>query len=246
MTGPILHYELLEFLVALNATASVEEAWRLSTTFMRGLGAGQFSIRIGFEPERSQFKGTQPPWVMESYYERVFPECDLRLEHCRRNVTPYFYGKGFWHHEQNLPAPRRYFDEEIVDADMRTVVAVPVHTASKRTQGLFALGTGFDTDEFVRMYNQQGTMIHMAGTGAFNRLSSLLGEEKATAIGLSDRERECLLWLSRGFRYDQIAHRIGLCPATVEYHLARARRKLNARTREQALVNAIQLNILEP
>ena len=63
---------------------------------------------------------------------------------------------------------------------------------------------------------------------------------------LSNREREVLLWLGRGERTDQIAHRLNLKPVTVTLHLKNARDKLGARTREQALALAIAKGWIDP
>lgn len=57
---------------------------------------------------------------------------------------------------------------------------------------------------------------------------------------LSAREREVLSWLSSGLRTARIAERLGLSEVTVNKHLQSARRKLRARTREQALVIAVR------
>jgi len=63
---------------------------------------------------------------------------------------------------------------------------------------------------------------------------------------LSPRERECLLWLTAGLRSDRIAERLGLSRATVDLHLTRARRRLRAATREQAVAKALTLGLLSP
>lgn len=96
------------------------------------------------------------------------------------------------------------------------------------------------------MFSDRGAAIQLAGIGGFNRVRALANEEEISRIGITKRERECLLWLGRGLRYDQIADRLGVRKVTVEFHIAKARRKLNVRTREQALVKAVQLNILDP
>ncbi len=64
--------------------------------------------------------------------------------------------------------------------------------------------------------------------------------------GLTARERECLLWLSRGLRNDDIAEKLSLSRSTVEFHLVNVRRKLNASTREQALAIAVQGGLITP
>ncbi len=57
---------------------------------------------------------------------------------------------------------------------------------------------------------------------------------------LSAREREVLLLLSTGLQTSRIAERMGIASITVNKHLATLRRKLGARTREQALAIAIR------
>ena len=54
-----------------------------------------------------------------------------------------------------------------------------------------------------------------------------------------------MTWLAIGLRYDRIAERLGIASATVELHLRNARRKLGAKMREQALVKAVALGLLD-
>ena len=61
---------------------------------------------------------------------------------------------------------------------------------------------------------------------------------------LTEREREALGLLADGHRNDRIAHRMSISVSTVEMHMANARRKLGARTREQALVEAIRRGLI--
>jgi DNA-binding CsgD family transcriptional regulator len=56
---------------------------------------------------------------------------------------------------------------------------------------------------------------------------------------LTPREREVLSWLCSGLRTDRIAERMAIEPVTVTKHLASIRRKLGAKTREQAVAIAM-------
>ena len=56
---------------------------------------------------------------------------------------------------------------------------------------------------------------------------------------LTPREADCLLWLARGMRLAGIAYRLGVSLPTIEFHLHNARRKLGARTREEAIAKAL-------
>lgn len=63
---------------------------------------------------------------------------------------------------------------------------------------------------------------------------------------LSAREREALAWLATGLQTARIAERMEIAIPTVEKHLMGARRKLGARTREQALALAIARGEVAP
>ncbi|HEV7265018.1 MAG TPA: helix-turn-helix transcriptional regulator [Falsiroseomonas sp.] len=63
---------------------------------------------------------------------------------------------------------------------------------------------------------------------------------------LTRRENECLLGLVAGLRSDSIAEKLGLARVTVDLHLRRARKRLGAKTREQAVAKAVILGLLRP
>jgi DNA-binding CsgD family transcriptional regulator len=74
------------------------------------------------------------------------------------------------------------------------------------------------------------------------------GRHYAPAAGpaLTPREAEVLTWLATGLQTDRIADRLGIAPVTVVKHLASARAKLGARTREQALALALLHGQIRP
>lgn len=74
---------------------------------------------------------------------------------------------------------------------------------------------------------------------------SCLQDIAGGAVRLSRREIECLQGLARGLYDAQIAKDLGLSHSTIRLHLKNARAKLAARTREQALVKAVLLGLIE-
>ena len=61
---------------------------------------------------------------------------------------------------------------------------------------------------------------------------------------LSSREADVLRWLALGLNTEGIALKMNLAPVTVTKHLAGARRRLNAKTREQALAIALTRGLI--
>jgi DNA-binding NarL/FixJ family response regulator len=66
------------------------------------------------------------------------------------------------------------------------------------------------------------------------------GEEGGTTKALSDREAEILAMLARGLTGEEIAQRLVLSPETVRTHVRNAMSKLEARTRTEAVVKALE------
>jgi len=246
MEGATPDNRLFDFLTNLKEDESADRAWHSTVTFMRALGASRVGVSMELDSADPLFMWTFPPWVAEQYMEEVYPDCDPTLAHCRENVAPFFSGTAFLHRYPDPPTPYRQYLEDLVSEEVRSSVVIPLHTCSNGEWGKFSFSTNFSADEFESGYAERGIMIHMASIAAFNRIRTLVKKERAAAVGLTRRERECLLWLARGLRNDQIAERMGIRPVTVAFHFANARSKLNARTREQTLVSAIQLGLVCP
>ena len=67
-----------------------------------------------------------------------------------------------------------------------------------------------------------------------------------SAVTLTPRERQSLQLLAGGLRVARIAEAMGVSEAMVSKHLASARQKLSAQTREQAVAEAIRLRQIVP
>ncbi len=67
-----------------------------------------------------------------------------------------------------------------------------------------------------------------------------------TVPDMTLRELQVLNLLALGHRNDRIAEQLGLSEITIRTHLKNARDKLNAPTRESALVRAMQLGLIDP
>ncbi len=242
----MLENSLLDFLHAMNCAESVTAAWKTTITYMRGLGARHVGNVLEFKESGLFHLNSTSPRVRQIYRELVYPDHDPKIEHCRRCVTPYFFGMEFWDSEPNLSKPRQWCDEEIAEAGGRASVAIPIHMPASQDRGHVCIATDHRRDEFVSFYEDRGAVLQLGAITAFNRIYALTRKEQATRIGLSERERECLLWLAMGLRNDRIAERMNIRPVTVALHTANARRKLNARTSAQAVVRAVQLGLIEP
>ena len=89
---------------------------------------------------------------------------------------------------------------------------------------------------------EDGEVMHLnyVAEHAFERLMHIFDDANARENPLSDREIECLKAAARGMNVSETSRKIGITSHTVNYHLANAQKKLGARNKLHAVVNAIQ------
>jgi DNA-binding CsgD family transcriptional regulator len=66
------------------------------------------------------------------------------------------------------------------------------------------------------------------------------------SAGLSQRESDCLAWISRGASSKTVARQLGLSSHTVDQHIRSAMAKLGAATRTGAVIMALERGLLSP
>ena len=96
-------------------------------------------------------------------------------------------------------------------------------------------------------------VFHMpAATSSSSHLQTARGSRKLghsmsgdMEVKLSPRELQCLSLLANGFSNDGIAKEVGIRPPTVAMHLANARAKLKAVTREHAVALAVSKGLIK-
>ncbi|MEM1129392.1 MAG: LuxR C-terminal-related transcriptional regulator [Pseudomonadota bacterium] len=121
------------------------------------------------------------------------------------------------------------------------------------SSGAYAAGTVLlarhkDSAERLRMRETE-TLTLIASAIVYTRLESVTEPSAGlrlyhTKRALSAREGEALQWLATGRQIKHISEKMGIQQITVRKHLASARTKLGARTREQALAKALSEKLI--
>lgn len=231
---------LPEHLASVQHCTNTNSVNTLLADYIRDLGADHVSFATGLDNSSPSIAHTFPQWAMDYYIENIHPIGDPRVAKCRHGNAPVFAGVDFWDRWPHLPQAIRHFDEEMCTEYARGVIFVPVHSINSAHWGVLAFCSNLGAEQLEKLYAQVSGPVMLAANAAFNRIEELSKPQLSPCVRLSEREREALLWLARGERNSRIAERLGVKPVTVEYFLATARRKLNAKTREQALAKALQ------
>jgi two-component system response regulator DesR len=86
--------------------------------------------------------------------------------------------------------------------------------------------------------------IRAAADGELYVDPALAGVAGAGRVSLTDREREILGLLADGHSNEEVAGRLFLSPETVRAHVVKASRKLGAKNRTHAVVEALRLSLI--
>lgn len=126
--------------------------------------------------------------------------------------------------------------------DVTAGYTVSFQETSRRSKGVIALTArrGLSQDDVNAIWKEHGSEIEAMNNVAHLKIISLpLSTERAR---LSKRQREVLEWVGDGKTNQDIAHILGVTPATVEKHLRIARDKLGVDTSAQAVLKMSFLN----
>jgi DNA-binding CsgD family transcriptional regulator len=123
---------------------------------------------------------------------------------------------------------RNHLPDHIGDADL---VGFPVHRDGKLVLYVGCCGTKPEDTPVLR------AMLHSCAHAVYDRSTALSGETP-----LTPRQADCLYWTSQGKTYAEAGCILGLSARTVRAELAKAKRKLGARTKAEAIAKAIARN----
>lgn len=235
------------FIGEIHNLQTADEVWNFATQSFSEIGLHRVSHGYvkdsGGEPQLD-LRNNYPDFWRELYYERGTYKHDLYARYVALETKPI------------LASTFKFTDEftnsdaytEICDtpgAELTVGYVVPLRLMQHKGYGGMYIG-GVDAeikDKAAYVLNRQNE-IFLMGLHMDARLVALDKREVKLNANLSVREIECLEWLARGRLNDRIAEELGISNSTVEFHFRNARRKLNCKTREQALAKAAMLDII--
>jgi DNA-binding CsgD family transcriptional regulator len=127
---------------------------------------------------------------------------------------------------------------------LRDGLTVPLHDPRTKRYGVLSVlhfGRPKEFDDWI------GAHRSMLGSAAYLAHLAISGAQPLTCAAgpLSDRERQCLALVAEGLSSKHIGKRLHLSPRTVELHVARAMKRLDAVNRSHAVALALRQNMLQ-
>lgn len=239
--------EAVRSLIAnLNSRIPSGDAEALLSEFVEALGFEYFSYAA--MPPRSGgsegliFTNYPPSWRV-LYQNQSYQHIDPVMTQGRRSLLPYRWGNEA--HLSALSSCERQLFLEARDHRIGEGFTIPVH-GPQGEFGLFSVANGGTLPELADPSNgiYQGLMTVAPFVHAYGLLTGADGSKPDKEIVLTDRERVCLKWTSLGKTAWEIAQIIGRSKPTVEYHLQKAIRKLDATNKAHAATLARERGLI--
>lgn len=138
---------------------------------------------------------------------------------------------------------RRFFGLA-ADFGVKGGITIPTHRPQNRTYGNLTLffdnKSKWSKSRLTSASNEMQTAtVYLANSISGSKLTP---PERGS---LSARERDCISLLAAGYHTSQIADRLKLADATVNEYIGRARRKMGARTRAEAVARAVKFQQIQ-
>lgn len=171
----------------------------------------------------------------DHYAEKRYYELDPIFQ-----LTPTYELPFTWDSDlvrKGLTKDQIEFFREAKEVGMAFGLSVPVHSVAQPPAVVSVAGSTDDlSPEQIHSVHLMALYLHGAAVRLYKRRHGPAGDSKPT---LSVRERECLRWVATGKTNWEIGRILSISENTVHYHIERAKRKLDASTRTQAVVSAL-------
>lgn len=224
---------------------AAQQIWHLTQDFFAGNGFDKL-IYLDKTPVRLTLLTTLPEEWTAHYHAHNYAAIDPFMTYCCTTYRPVSTGIAYCHNYGYLTAPAKQLIREAADVGM--IAGFSTTTRKQGAAGVagWNIGSSLPGAEVDALRADREHALRLAAQHAHSMLSQALCAAQSLVQGqhLSRRETECMGLLTQGLRTKDIARQLGISPVAVDLYLSNARRKLGARTREQAVATALALRLL--
>lgn len=186
--------------------------------------------------ERYLIDTTYPDSWMQYYLKNCYQNIDPVIEHARHEFSPYD-----WNSIKIRNNNQKRMMCEFQDIGFKSGYVVPLSVSPSM---LLLVGMA-SKDAEINFRDR--AMLQIVVNHYHARYMQLINDSShKEPCPLSDRERECLLWIAQGKNTSEISFILSISENTVKYHLKNIMQKLGSHNRIHAVVQAINLGLIHP
>ncbi len=235
-----IHAQALDFVVGLERTKTVDEAWQCFMEFAArfGLEFGGLAEMPG-PGERLEDTTLCLSWPDEwrtRYFEKRYLRNDPAQLHLAHGVEPYTWS-------DTLACPdytkaQKRIVQEAGEFAMKEGLLIPVIGFGRGIAIISIAGSNRKLDLRDR------AVLHLAAIYTHSQIRLLSKRDSPTLPSLSARERECLQWVAAGKSDWEIGEILSISEKTANTHIENIKQKYRVSTRMLAVVYAVQRGVI--
>jgi DNA-binding CsgD family transcriptional regulator len=231
----------------MRATESTADVHRVLESTFQDLGFEQFSyfvLRPPHDRPRPKILSTYPDEWKLRYSDLEYSYVDRMHTAASSCMFPLRWDEIYT--DPHTTKKQRLVFDEAKEFGVKNGLTVPIHGPAGGTACLSLSGNlkARQFEDVWKHYYDHFTLIAAYTHEAI--LKQLDAGDSYEPIRLTDRERECLLWTSRGKTTWEIGQILKISENTVLFHVNRSMRKLKVFSKHHAVVKAIMLGLIVP
>lgn len=232
-----------EFVDCLHTAFTEDEFRRVAERTTHALGFRWFAY-LGRHANVPSLISSYPKKWTDHYFDEKYDDIDPVLQK-PRTPNRIFLWDGQDARSAKSAKERRFFDDAL-SFKIRTGLTVRI-PASQNQLAAFTFAVDDRSLGLDRFIETSQELLQMVGLTYHAHVSARIGrtpETSQTGSPLTQRERQCLAWISDGKTMQDIGEILGVTPRGVKFHLDNARRNLAALTLPHAVALALRQGLL--
>ena len=197
----------------------------------------------GVKLEEAYLRSNYAPSWRDTYDRQNMAYADPTVAHCIAHTIPLIWSPDIF----RTPLQRQMY-EEAASYGLRAGITLPIHGPAQEL-GILCLVSD----------RLPGRQFHDDARQALPKLALMRDIVFESAIGfarppeppqpndeprLTRRELECLQWIAEGKTSQEIARLLSCSAGTVDFHVTNLRKKLDARSRREAVLKGIRMGLV--
>ena len=176
------------------------------------------------------------------YESKLYIHYDPVVTVARQSRLPFFWNNGGFIQPYHK-AQKKVF-HEAGTFGINNGYSIPIAGRNGEC-GLFSIAAQQER-RLLDVLGPSGHLVYLLGLQVHDHLLSLTSRPlpAAAKVDLTARELECLKWAAEGLTTEQIADRVMISAATVNYHFNKIVSKLGAANRHHAAIKAVRLGLI--
>ncbi|GBQ22713.1 helix-turn-helix transcriptional regulator [Gluconacetobacter sacchari] len=235
-----LYAEIFDLATALRSAPTVPDLNNAFRHIVQRLGPYAYAlgeVHKTHAGERHLVSTTYPRHWAEHYRDQRYDRVDPTIDPAHFWRTPYDWRQL---RRAEIPAQRRMF-AEFSDLGFKGGYSIPLPSSPA---SLFLIGVA---SQEPAISAKDKTALVLAFSQYHHRYHEIASPRPAAdAPSLTERERECLLWVAQGKDTQDIGTILNISENTVKFHLRNAMAKLDCHNRVQTVVRAICHGLIQP